>query len=130
MVATRLCAAAKINLYLRVLRRRGDGFHEIETVFHSVSLADELAISERPGDHVEVEMRVETPSGAPLPALEENLVTIAARLLSARVTGPGHGGAYVEVLKRIPIGGGLAGGSADAAGALVGLNELWGLGLG
>ena len=130
MVATRVCAAAKINLYLRVLGRRPDGFHEIETVFHSVSLADELAISERPGDQVQVEMRVGAPSGPPPPALEENLVTIAARLLSARAPGRGHGGAYVEVLKRIPIGGGLAGGSADAAGALVGLNELWGFGLG
>lgn len=130
MVATRLGAAAKINLYLRVLGRRPDGFHEIETVFHSVSLADDVVVSSRQGDRVVVDMRFETPLGGHPPESEENLVTIAARLLSAKASRPGHSGALVEVVKRIPVGGGLAGGSADAAAALVGLNELWGLGLG
>lgn len=109
---------AKLNLYLRVGARRADGFHELETVFHSVSLADELAFErlDRPGVAVNV-------VGADI-AAADNLVGRAARLLQER-TGS-IAGAAIEVRKNIPVGGGLAGGSGNAAATLIGLNELWG----
>lgn len=110
---------AKLNLYLRVGERRADGFHELETVFHSVSLADELFFERLDSPDIEVSV-----VGADI-AAGDNLVGRAARLLQER-TGS-IAGAAIEVRKNIPIGGGLAGGSGNAAGTLLALNELWGL---
>jgi 4-diphosphocytidyl-2-C-methyl-D-erythritol kinase len=121
MSVMRLPAPAKLNLYLRVLGPRPDGYHEIETVFERIDLADELTFEPHPS-----EMRL-TCTDPTLSCGEENLIVKAARLLQrASAT---RAGAAVHLTKRIPIAAGLGGGSSDAATALVGLNELWGLGL-
>ncbi len=117
----RLRAPAKLNLYLRVLRKRPDGYHEIETLFERLDLADELTF-EPAADGVQL-----TCSDSGLSCGEDNLVLKAARLLQ-RVSGTPRG-ARIHLAKRIPIAAGLGGGSSDAAAALLGLNELWNLGL-
>ncbi|MBI4556602.1 MAG: 4-(cytidine 5'-diphospho)-2-C-methyl-D-erythritol kinase [Candidatus Hydrogenedentes bacterium] len=113
---------AKINLYLDVLGRRRDGYHNIETIFQTVSLADELIFNElRHGITLECST-LELESGP------SNLVYRAAVLLQER-TGCTQG-AHIQLNKRIPIASGLAGGSGDAATTLVALNHMWDLGLG
>ena len=108
----------KVNLYLRVVRKRGDGFHELETVFRSISDGDTLY-----GFPSEaLSLRCSDPE---LPTDERNLVTRAALLLQRRF--PGAKGASLRLEKRTPMGGGLGGGSVDAAAALVLLSQLWGL---
>ena len=116
-MTVRIRAFAKVNLYLRILDRRPDGFHNLETVFHTVGLADDLAFSPGPT------LRLVT-SGLPTPRGGDNLCLRAARLLM----GPQTLGATIRLMKRIPAGAGLGGGSADAAACLVGLNRLWRLG--
>ena len=131
--AVRVEAHAKLNLGLVVGPRRADGFHEIATVFQSVCLADTLEIRpRRAGFRLAVRaerawisgrgVRDTVPSGA------GNLVMRAARLM-AREAGF-RGGASMRLTKRIPVGAGMGGGSADAAAALVGLARLQGLRLG
>ncbi len=116
-----LRAPAKLNLYLRVLGRRPDGYHELDTLFERIDLADELTFAPQPdGLHL-------TCSDSSLSCGEDNLVLQAARLLQ-QVTGH-HGGAVMHLAKRIPIAAGLGGGSSDAAATLVGLNQVWHLGL-
>jgi 4-diphosphocytidyl-2-C-methyl-D-erythritol kinase len=112
-------AFAKINLYLDVLSRYPDGYHKIESVMQSVALFDlvEISSSSRIGL---------TCSNRSLES-ENNLAFRAAKLLKAK-TGVGSG-ADIHITKNIPIAAGLAGGSADAAATLVGLNELWKTGL-
>jgi len=117
-------AYAKINLGLRVLGLRPDGYHEIDTVLLSVDLADRLVIEARPDG--EITLDVTSKLGSVIP-IEENLVLRAARLLKERV---GFGeGVRIRLEKRIPPGAGLGGGSSDAAAALAGLNLLLDLGL-
>lgn len=111
---------AKINLTLRVLGRRADGYHELNTVFQTISLCDELTFSAR--DDARVELVCDAP--AHVPCDETNLVLRAARALGERY-GTSRGGARVELHKKIPAGGGLGGGSSNAAVALVGLARLW-----
>ncbi len=108
---------AKINLYLDVLDRRPDGFHNIETVFQTVSLADELTLAEAPSGVTLTCSRPDLDCG---PA---NLVCRAAALLLAR-TGCARG-ARIHLEKNIPVAAGLAGGSGNAAAALDALNTLW-----
>ncbi|MCI0568965.1 MAG: 4-(cytidine 5'-diphospho)-2-C-methyl-D-erythritol kinase [Acidobacteria bacterium] len=110
---------AKINLGLRVLGKRADGYHELRTRFQSIDLTDELEIqpAER-GLHLEVE-------GAALPADDSNLVLKAARMLGAGR--PELPGARIRLKKKIPLAAGLGGGSSDAAATLLGLNHFWGL---
>jgi 4-diphosphocytidyl-2-C-methyl-D-erythritol kinase len=122
----RVRAASKVNLLLRVMGRRPDGYHEIETILHGVGLADdvEVAVSD---DGIAIEMTDATGSGARIPALEDNLVWRAAGLM--RALGPDGAGIVVRVIKRIPFGAGLGGGSADAAAVIHALNELWHLDL-
>ncbi len=112
---------AKVNLFLEVLRRRQDGFHDIESLMDPVSLYDRLVIE--PSDSGGVEVSCAHPD---VPDDDENIVARAWRALSAR-TGR-LGGVRVTIEKNIPPGGGLGGGSSNAAGMLVGLNELFGLG--
>ena len=116
-------AHAKVNLFLRVLGRRADGYHEIETVLHEVSLADELEVRSAPAGRVALHVRASAEAAAQLPPSEDNLVARAARALAERC--PGRG-ARIDLTKRIPVGAGLGGGSSDAAAALVALDELWG----
>lgn len=114
----RVRAPAKINLYLEVLGRRPDGFHEVRTIIQAVSLFDELEFRVCGGG--EVSLACAHPD---LPTDERNLVVRAARLLQRRYGV--SGGAAIALKKRIPVGGGLGGGSADAAVSLLALNRLW-----
>lgn len=109
-------AFAKINLYLSVIDRRPDGFHDIETIFQTVGLADEIHVTPAAG---------EITLTCNIAALEkdDNLAMRAARLLRDRHA-PGRG-ARIALTKRIPVAAGLAGGSTDAAAVLVALNECW-----
>jgi len=110
-------AYAKVNLYLDVVSKRADGYHNIETIFQSVDLYDELGVRDAAAG-------VEVECAHPLvPGGTENLVYRAGRLLGERA-GISRG-ARVTLVKRIPVGAGLGGGSADAAATLVGLNKLW-----
>lgn len=116
-VIVRTCA--KVNLCLRVLGRRDDGFHEVQTVLHTVSLWDWVRLSPLRGDG-EVSIRV---TGGDVPADESNLCWRAARALAEHVHP--SGGVAIELEKSIPTGAGLGGGSSDAAATLVGLARLW-----
>ena len=120
----RIEAPAKINVGLRLLGRRDDGYCEIESLVMAVDLADTLEV--RPADGAEVTLEVQA-DPVEVPADESNLVLRAARLLQ-QITGADRG-ARLILRKRIPAGRGLGGGSSDAAAALVLLNELWELGL-
>ena len=124
MSTVRVRASAKINLHLGVGGLRPDGFHELHTVYQAISLHDELAVSAADGWSVETCTAAYVDPAA-LPGTADNIVTRAASLLAERhgreVTGT------VVVDKAIPVAGGLAGGSADAAAALVALDRLWDL---
>lgn len=125
---------AKLNLFLEIAARRADGFHEIETLMVAVGLYDTLRIQPTPTETISLKV---TCSGAVLPPHgdqqseipegSDNLVVRAAELLRG-ATGTSRG-ACLELHKRIPAAAGLAGGSSDAAAALVGLNRVWRLGL-
>jgi 4-diphosphocytidyl-2-C-methyl-D-erythritol kinase len=115
---------AKVNLFLRVLGLRRDGFHEVETILHGISLADEIEL-ERSDDGVDVVMELADGLEGTIPQLDENLIHRAARLLNDGLDTPN--GIRVRVKKGIPIAAGLGGGSGNAAGALVTLAEMWGI---
>ncbi|MEW6183904.1 MAG: 4-(cytidine 5'-diphospho)-2-C-methyl-D-erythritol kinase [Bacillota bacterium] len=118
-VALTVLSRAKINLSLDVVGTRPDGYHEIASVMQSLALGDVLTFEHRPrGVSLEV-------CGKPVAAGEKNLVLMAARLFAA-LTGCRRGAA-ITLRKNIPVAAGLGGGSADAAGTLIGLNRLWGL---
>jgi 4-diphosphocytidyl-2-C-methyl-D-erythritol kinase len=116
---------AKVNLQLSVGPRRDDGYHDLVTVFHAVSLFDEVTV--RPADRTSV--RVTGQDAASVPAGRANLAARAARALAARVNRRRKSAVHIEIRKRIPAAAGLAGGSADAAATLVACNDLWGAGL-
>ena len=111
-------APAKLNLFLHVVGRRADGYHELQTLFQLIDLCDELSFTPTADGVIE---RTEGPPGVPA---AEDLSVRAARMLqqSAGV----RAGAQIRLRKRIPLGGGLGGGSSDAATTLLALNELWG----
>lgn len=119
----RLRTCAKVNLFLRVLGSRPDGFHEIETILHGVGLFDEIEIAAGSND-VRVSMGFAPGISGTIPREEENLITRAAEMLREGHAGRG---ARVAVTKGIPIAAGLGGGSADAAGTLVTLADVWGM---
>ena len=114
-------APAKINLFLHVVGRRADGYHLLQTVFRFIDRCDVLRFAPR-DDGAILPAR-------PLPGVdpETDLTVRAARLL--RETVGGRQGVTIALDKRIPMGGGLGGGSADAATTLLALNHLWGCGL-
>ncbi|MEI7036011.1 4-(cytidine 5'-diphospho)-2-C-methyl-D-erythritol kinase [Fulvimonas yonginensis] len=114
-------APAKLNLFLRILGRRADGYHELQTVFRLLDWGDELRLRVRADGDV---VRTNALPGVPA---EADLAVRAARLLQAE-TGT-TAGAEIALDKRLPMGGGLGGGSSDAASVLVALNHLWGCGL-
>jgi 4-diphosphocytidyl-2-C-methyl-D-erythritol kinase len=125
-------APAKLNLFLKVLGKRVDGYHELETLMVSIDLYDTLAFCPAPegelvltctdaGDRRTGRKRELPGSGG------DNLVIRAARLLQETAGSPF--GARIELSKRIPMAAGLAGGSSDAAATLWGLNQLWRVGL-
>jgi 4-diphosphocytidyl-2-C-methyl-D-erythritol kinase len=116
-------AHAKINVFLRVVGKRRDGYHEIESLVVPISLADRVSVRLAPA--LRLNVRGRATSGVPQgPA---NLALLAA-LAMAETCQPGEGAA-IEITKHVPAAGGLGGGSADAAAVLHALNELWGCGL-
>ncbi len=122
--AIRVRVAGKVNLALRSGRRRPDGYHSLANVFQAVSLFDEVeATWAEPGRFT---VRVIGEQAAQVPTGEENLAVRAARLLAAAAARPSLG-ADLVIRKSIPVAGGMAGGSADAAGALLGCAVLWDL---
>jgi 4-diphosphocytidyl-2-C-methyl-D-erythritol kinase len=113
-------APAKINLLLDVIRKREDGFHEVEMIMTMVDLADRLEMEELPRDTIIISSQA-----GYIPLDEKNLAFQAARLIKDRYDV--RKGVYIHLDKKIPVAAGLAGGSSDAAAALRGLNRLWGL---
>jgi 4-diphosphocytidyl-2-C-methyl-D-erythritol kinase len=122
-------APAKINLELRVGPVRPDGYHELATVFHAVSVFDDLiAVPSEPGTGVSI--TVEGPQAGYVPIDDSNLAVRAALLLAERVgLTNDDAGVRLHLRKGIPVAGGMAGGSADAAAALVACDALWHTGL-
>ena len=112
-------APAKLNLFLHILGRRSDGYHELQTCFQFVDLCDDITIRVRPDG------RIVRGAGAPGVRPEEDLCVRAARAL--QIAAGCAMGADISVIKRIPMGAGLGGGSSDAATCLVALNQLWDL---
>ena len=117
----RLPAPAKLNLFLRIVGRRADGYHELQTVFQFIDLCDDIELTLRRDGVIERQSVL-----SDVPAAQD-LCVRAARALKA-ATGSRYG-ADIRVTKRIPMGGGLGGGSSDAASVLLGLNALWSTGL-
>lgn len=114
-------APAKLNLLLRVVGRRADGYHELQTVFQFLDVCDWLRFE--PQDDGKIRRRAELPGVA----AADDLVTRAAHAL--RAVCPSAAGVTIDLDKRLPMGGGLGGGSSDAATTLVALNHIWGCGL-
>lgn len=121
----RLClrAPAKINLYLKVLNQRKDGYHNIVSLMQMIGLYDELTFEETEKN---LSLQIQN---SPLPADQSNLVLRAALLLQKTMISEGLApkGAAICLKKEIPVAAGLAGGSSDAVATLIGLNRLWGL---
>ena len=116
-------APAKVNLHLTVGRVRPDGFHDLTTVFHAIGLYDDVELER--ADALSVEVTGEAADQVPLD--DSNLAVRAVRLLAEHT---GHASdVAVRIRKGIPVAGGCAGGSADAAAALVGCDALWGTAL-
>lgn len=115
-------APAKLNLFLEVLGRRTDGFHELESLMVTVSLYDTLSFTEEPTAAIRLRC-FGVGNLAEVPTDGNNLVVQAARLLQER-TGTSRG-VSVGLWKRVPVAAGLAGGSTDAAATLLALNRLW-----
>ena len=117
--SVRVRVPAKINLHLSVGARRKDGFHDLVTVFQAVDLVDEVTATEAIG----LSLRMSGPGTDELPNGPDNLAWRAASLLATRTQVPPD--AALEISKAIPVAGGMAGGSADAAGALLACTALW-----
>ncbi|WP_028239665.1 4-(cytidine 5'-diphospho)-2-C-methyl-D-erythritol kinase [Stutzerimonas azotifigens] len=122
MTRLTLPAPAKLNLMLHILGRRPDGYHELQTLFQFLDHGDELTFSRR--DDGEIRLLTPLPGVDP----ERNLIVRAARLLQH--SSGCRLGADIELIKRLPMGGGIGGGSSDAATTLLGLDRLWDLRLG
>lgn len=124
MTASRRCrypAPAKLNLLLRIVGRREDGYHLLQTVFQFIDRCDWLEFEARADGRITLE--------SPLPGVPEaDDLTVRAAVALRAATGCAEG-VTIRVEKHLPMGGGLGGGSSDAATTLVALNRLWGLGL-
>lgn len=124
---TRFPAPAKLNLFLYITGQRADGYHTLQTLFQFLDYGDTLSFEPRTDGVIRLLTPIE---GVPD---EENLIVRAARLLmqQAHKTGrlPADSGADIQIDKRLPMGGGLGGGSSNAATVLVALNHLWHCGL-
>lgn len=121
----RIRTHAKVNLYLRLVGPRPDGYHEIETILHGIDLADEIEIT--PAEQgVHVDMEFAPGLVGEIPPSDQNFVTQAVAALAQMTP---SAGLSIKILKAIPIGAGLGGGSGNAAGVLVALNEMWKAGL-
>ncbi|WP_284578507.1 4-(cytidine 5'-diphospho)-2-C-methyl-D-erythritol kinase [Streptomyces sp. 2P-4] len=114
---------AKVNVQLAVGAARPDGFHDLANVFLAVSLYDEVTVT--PADALTV--TCSGPDSDQVPLDRTNLAARAAELLAARSGRPGGAAVHIHIAKNIPVAGGMAGGSADGAGALLACDRLWGL---
>ena len=119
-------APAKLNLFLHILGRRSDGYHQLQTLFQLLDKGDTLQFESLSGGELQLEVSSNT-TGHRLP-VENNLILKAARLLRTHAGTPTLG-ARISVDKAIPIGGGLGGGSSNAATTLIALNRYWQLNL-
>ena len=118
---SRWSAPAKLNLFLYINGRRSDGYHELQTLFQFVDLTDELLITPNLSDQISISPSI------PGVSLTDNIIYKAATALKAHSQLPL--GADIQLTKNLPMGGGLGGGSSDAATTLVALNKLWQLAL-
>jgi 4-diphosphocytidyl-2-C-methyl-D-erythritol kinase len=117
-----LAAPAKLNLFLHVTGRRADGYHLLESLFVPIDLADTVELALRDDGAI---VRVADVPGVP----ERDDLSLRAADALRKATGASSSGASIRLVKRIPQGAGLGGGSSDAASVLLGLNRLWSLGL-
>ena len=113
-------APAKLNLFLHIIGRRPDGYHELQTIFQFLDYCDELDFSVRDDGEIHCQTNTDLAS-------DDNLIVKAAKLLQQHTQTAL--GANIQLRKKIPMGGGLGGGSSNAATTLLALNELWGLDL-
>ncbi|MFN2360090.1 MAG: 4-(cytidine 5'-diphospho)-2-C-methyl-D-erythritol kinase [Marinobacter sp.] len=120
MTGLSLPSPAKLNLFLHILGRRSDGYHELQTLFQFLDYGDTITLTPRADRRIVLEQSV------PGVANEDNLVIRAARHLAA-TTDTVVSGVSISIDKQLPMGGGLGGGSSNAATTLLGLNRLWGL---
>ena len=126
MTALGAPAYAKVNVFLRILGRRDDGYHDIETLLLPISFADHVTVEPA----AELTLSLDGPAAADVPQDDTNLALRAARLLAAEAGGESSPGARITIEKRIPTAAGLGGGSADAAATFLLLDSLWETGLG
>lgn len=111
---------AKLNLFLEIINKRPDNYHSLKTIFERISLADFITLKSSRGSSIRIRCSDKT-----LPTGEANLCFKAAKLLRDKFNP--SGGLDIKIIKHIPVGAGLGGGSANAAAVLSGLNKLWGL---
>ena len=116
-------SCAKLNLYLEVLNKRKDGYHNINTVFERIGLSDKIILKPRRDNKIKIIC-----SSPLVPKGKTNLAYRSAKLLQDNFLV--KKGVNIEIKKRIPVGAGLGGGSSNAAAVLTGLNKFWGLRLG
>jgi 4-diphosphocytidyl-2-C-methyl-D-erythritol kinase len=119
MTAIQVASPAKLNLYLRILSRREDGYHNLQTLFQLIDLQDTLTIEINHTGQI----TLDAPQ-CPCPP-QDNLITQAATKLKHHC--PPDFGCHIQLDKKIPVGGGLGGGSSNAASTLLALNQLWGI---
>jgi 4-diphosphocytidyl-2-C-methyl-D-erythritol kinase len=112
-----LPSPAKLNLFLHITGRRADGYHELQTIFQFIDYADQLTFENNTDNSIQITPEI---PGVPL---TDNLIYKAAKLIQQK-TGCNQG-ASIQLNKILPMGGGLGGGSSNAATALIGLNKLW-----
>lgn len=117
MATLTLPAPAKLNLFLHIVGRRADGYHELQTLFQFIDWCDVLTFTDQPGDQISFYCQQSELNNA------DNLVVKAAQLLQERLEVPR--GVRIDLEKYLPMGGGLGGGSSDAATTLLGLRQLW-----
>jgi 4-diphosphocytidyl-2-C-methyl-D-erythritol kinase len=132
MTSVTVRVPAKINLQLAVGPLRADGYHDLVTVFHAISLFDEVTVA--PTGSAQDTVTVTGEGASDVPADGDNLALRAVRALREAIARRGGQGAvppavHASIAKKIPVAGGMAGGSADAAAALVACDELWGTGM-
>lgn len=118
----RIRARAKINLFLQILGKRPDGYHDLRTLMQEINLSDELIFKKAVGEIIKISC-----SDRNLPVNQGNLVYRAAEILKKEAWGKGlkTSGLQIHIRKNIPVGAGLGGGSSDAAATLKALNVLW-----
>lgn len=115
----KLPAPAKLNRMLHIIGRRADGYHELQTLFQFVDLSDSITLTSRQDGRLQLDNALDGVAD------DDNLALRAARLLKSRVPAAAGCGAGIHIDKHLPQGGGLGGGSSNAATVLVGLNSLW-----